>query len=62
MKTTTVIITAELEIDNDMIYDRATLEQELVGQFVKIKSGLYDNVACGNVSSVRVPDNTEERN
>ena len=62
MKTTTIIVTAELAIDNDLIYDMATLRQELAGQFIKIKSGLYENIACGYVCAVSIPDNTEERN
>jgi hypothetical protein len=53
-KVTTVIITAELEIEDDLIYDKHTLVQDLLGQYIKIKSGGYENVAAGNVTSVSV--------
>jgi hypothetical protein len=48
-KTTKVIVTAELEIENDLIYDKFSLLKDLDGEFIKIKSGAYDNIACGYV-------------
>lgn len=60
-KTIMFTITATLEIDEDMVYDKAGLRDEILGHFVKIKSGLYDNAACGYVTDVIIADNTEEK-
>jgi len=57
-----IIITSEMEIDDDFIDSKDTLKDDLLGEFVKIKSGLYDNMLCGHVVAVRDSDNTEERN
>ena len=46
-KTTKVIVTAELEIENGYIYDKFSLLTDLEGEFIKIKSGAYENIACG---------------
>lgn len=51
MKYTKVLITAELEIPSDVIWDEETVCNDLVGAFTKIKSGQYENMACGNVIS-----------
>ena len=36
-KTTKVIVTAELEIENGYIYDKFSLLTDLEGEFIKIK-------------------------
>ena len=54
MKYTKVLITAELDIENDMVYDAETLCKDLVDEVIKIKSGLYENIASGNVISASV--------
>lgn len=51
MKYTKVVITAELEIPNDMIIDEDTICDDIVDVFIKVKSGQYENIACGNVIS-----------
>lgn len=51
---TKVIITAELEIDDDYL-NESPLADDLVGEFVKVKSGAYENVACGWITNVVVP-------
>lgn len=62
MNTITVKITATLEFENLYGDDTNQIVKDLIGEFIKIKSGLYENVACGNVDTAEVvePDNTEE--
>lgn len=55
-------VTAEIDIPEDFISDRDTVAEELLGTYIKIKDGLYGNIASGFVVSVeQLPDNTEER-
>lgn len=54
--TTKIKITAVLEIENDLIEDQTTLIQELVNEFIKMKSGEYENIACGFVETAEIID------
>lgn len=55
------LITAELDLNEFDISDGDDPVEYLKNQFIKIKSGLYENLACGFVTSVeRLPDDTEE--
>lgn len=46
-------ITVEIEIDDEFIHNEDTLIDDLLGSWVKIKSGAYDNLALGTVTSVQ---------
>ena len=54
-KTTKVTLTVDMEIPTCMIDNFAGLKDELVGEIVKVKSGVYENAAIGWVSSIVVP-------
>ena len=45
-----MVLEAEVEVWNDE--DLANLERDLVGELMKIKSGLYDNRFYGSIISV----------
>lgn len=50
MKTTTIRITAEIEIPSDMLSELDYLAADsLVGEWVKVKSGEFENIASGNI-------------
>lgn len=53
-KMTTIIVTAELSLETELIYDKDTLSKDLLGEWIKVKSGLYENLAAGCISSVKV--------
>ena len=55
------LITAEIDLGEYSISDGDDPVEYLKDQFLKIKSGLYENEASGYVTSVvRLPDDTEE--
>ena len=55
------LITAEIDLNEYDISDGDDPVVELQNQFLKIKSGLYENLACGFITNVeRLSDNTEE--
>ena len=55
------LITAEIDLSEYDISEGDNPIKYLKDQFIKIKSGLYDNLASGFVTNVaRLPDNTEE--
>lgn len=54
MKVTRITITAELEIDNRYLDNKDSLVRDLIGQLVKIKSGIYENEAMGHVTSAAI--------
>lgn len=56
-KSRTVFITAELEIDS---FFGDIDETSLVGEWIKVKSGEYENAIMGVITSVST-ENTEER-
>lgn len=57
-----VQVTAELSVPVDFCgFDEAMdnfrpgdLQKDLVGEFIKVKSGVYENAACGHITSVVV--------
>jgi hypothetical protein len=48
-----LVITAEINIPDDMVYDENTALQDILNEVVFIKSGLYENIATGNVVSIQ---------
>ena len=55
------LITAEIDLSEYNISDGDDPVEYLKDQFIKIKSGLYENMASGFVTKVeRLPDDTEE--
>lgn len=54
-------VVAEISLGENEIYEGHPVEQAILNEYIKIKSGLYENIAAGYVLSVeRIPDNTEE--
>ena len=54
-------IVAEIDLPENLIYDLVEVEAAIKGEFVKVKSGLYENIASGFVTEIeRISDNTEE--
>lgn len=56
-------ITATIQIETGYIYDQDTLLEDLKGEFIKVKSGCYENLAFGDINTVELVgtvDNTEE--
>ncbi len=44
--------TIELEVPKDMVEDVGKLREELIGEFVKVKGGPYENAAFGFITNV----------
>lgn len=61
MKVTKVTITAELEIEDCYVPSIETLKEDLLGEFIKVKSGLYENVGMGNIIEVSVNQTTPRK-
>jgi hypothetical protein len=55
-------ITANLTIDDDMVYEESEVIKELTDSFLKIKSGLYENIAFGYVTSVQTIPSKDLKN
>jgi hypothetical protein len=53
-KTTRLTATVELEIEDRCVYDEGTLLHDLEGELVTVKSGLYENVAWGHISKIKI--------
>jgi hypothetical protein len=51
-KITRLCVTVEFTVSPNEMIDEQTLEEDLLGQFVKIKSGAYENALVGVVTSV----------
>ena len=49
---TKITVLVELEIENNLINDDSALESDLVGEFVKVKSGTYENIGIGHIIQV----------
>ena len=47
-----VEVTVELEVPKDMVDDVQKLSEELIGKFVKVKEGLYENAAFGFITGI----------
>lgn len=54
VKFTTVRVVATLQIESYLINDISALSDDLVGEYIKIKSGYFENVASGDVDSIEV--------
>jgi hypothetical protein len=55
------VVTAEIDLNEYDISDGDDPIELLKDQFIKIKSGQYENLACGFVTKVeQLSDNTEE--
>lgn len=48
-----LLVIAEMEIEDGLIHDSASMEQDTVGECISIKSGAYENMLWGNVISVQ---------
>ena len=46
--------TIEIEVPKDIVDDVKKLSEDLIGEFVKVKGGQYENIAFGYIT------NTEE--
>ena len=44
--------TVELEVPMSMVDDLEKLGEELTGEFIKVKGGLYENAAFGSITGV----------
>jgi len=47
-----VTVTAELLIDEDHVCPDHSVEEDLVNQYVKVKSSVYENLADGSITKV----------
>lgn len=45
--------TVDIEVPKDMVEDAEKLSEELIGEFVKVKGGSYENAAFGFISAVK---------
>jgi hypothetical protein len=45
-------VTVQIDIDEDSIDHDTPIEEELIGELVKIKSGFYENAAYGTILTV----------
>lgn len=55
-KFTNVRLTVDADIENQFLYDEnpEAIKQSLLNEFVKVKSGGYENICMGNVVEVQV--------
>lgn len=54
-------IVAESSLGENEICENHPIEKYILNEFIKIKSGVYDNIVTGFVVSVeRIPEDTEE--
>lgn len=53
-KTTCVTLIVDVEIPDSEISEPGALQRDLLGELVKIKSGIYDNLVMGNIVLVRI--------
>lgn len=44
----------EAEINNQDIFDKRTLKEDLMGELMKVKSGLYENAFYGTITSIEL--------
>jgi len=44
--------TVELEVPASMVVDAEKLGEELTGEFIKVKGGVYENAAFGSITGV----------
>lgn len=54
-------ITAEIDVEDNFVEDDQTIVEDLLGEVVKVKSGVYENIAVGNISSVVVCQTTPRK-
>ncbi len=60
-KQITFRVVAELSIPEDWIQDDDPVETSILGEYIKVKSGLYENILSGFVVSVeKLSDDSEE--
>jgi hypothetical protein len=55
-----VKFTVEAEISKREVYDTKTLKADLLGEWVKVKSGLYENAISGTITSIELSDKLEK--
>lgn len=48
-----VILTVEAEIESKFLDPDFTLNADLVGEVMKVKSGYYENLLDGNITAVK---------
>lgn len=64
MKTTVkflnVRVVSSIQIEYDLIQDASGLHADLVGEYIKIKSGAFENIADGYVDSIEVLDTVDQ--
>lgn len=44
--------TVELEVPKDIVDDVDKLSEELIGIFIKVKEGQYENIAFGYITNI----------
>lgn len=44
----------EADINNQDIFDKRTLKEDLMGELMKVKSGLYENAFYGTITSIEL--------
>lgn len=55
------LATVEIVLDENFVSDGDDPIEFLKDEVIKVKSGLYENLACGWITKIeRLPDNTEE--
>lgn len=48
-----LVITAQIEIEDEYASQSADVISDLLGEFVKVKSGLFENIAMGHITVVQ---------
>jgi hypothetical protein len=51
-KVVSYAVTVQIDIEEDIIDSDIPVEESLIGELVKIKSGLYENAAYGTILTV----------
>ena len=51
-KTVSYAVTVQLDFDEDILDSDTRIEEALIGELVKIKSGIYENAAFGTILTV----------
>jgi hypothetical protein len=48
-----LVITAQIEIEDEYASQSDDVVSDLLGEFVKVKSGLFENIAMGHITVVQ---------
>lgn len=55
-----VTLTVEASIDSGFIFDADSIVQDLEGEWVKVKSGAYDNAVMGIITGAKITGEEED--